>query len=58
MLVLQQRWGLSAGRAGIALTVVGLVWASASQLQARLRHRLTSERAMLIGSVMVLGPGS
>jgi predicted MFS family arabinose efflux permease len=57
VLVLQQRWDLSAGQAGIALTVVGLVWASASQLQARLRHHLTSERAMLIGTVMLLGAG-
>ncbi len=57
VLVLQQRWDLSAGQAGIALTVVGLVWASASQLQARLRDHLTSERAMLIGTVMLLGAG-
>jgi MFS family permease len=55
VLVLQERWGLSPGEAGIALTVVGVVWASASQLQARLRDRLTSERAMQIGSAMVLG---
>jgi MFS family permease len=57
VLVLQQRWDLSPGQAGIALTVVGLVWATASQLQARLRRHLTSERAMLIGSVMVLAAG-
>lgn len=53
--VLQERWGLSAGEAGIALTVVGLVWASASQVQARLRERLTSARAMQIGSGLLLG---
>ena len=53
--VLQERWGLSAGEAGIALTVVGVVWASTSQLQARLGERLTSERAMLIGTTMLLG---
>ena len=57
VLVLQQRWDLSAGQAGIALTVVGVVWASASQLQARLRNHLTSERAMLIGTLMLLGGG-
>lgn len=57
VLVLQQRWDLSAGQAGIALTVVGVVWASASQLQARLRNHLTSERAMLIGTLMLLGAG-
>ena len=55
VLVLQQRWGLSPGHAGIALTVVGVVWATASQVQARLGARLTSERAMLIGSSMLLG---
>ncbi len=53
VLVLQEHWGLSAGAAGVALTVVGVVWASFSQLQARLR-RLTSERAMLIGTSMLL----
>jgi len=53
--VLQERWGVSAGEAGIALTVVGVVWASASQVQARLGQRLTSERAMAIGSTMLLG---
>lgn len=53
--VLQERWSLSPGQAGIALTVVGVVWASASQVQARLGQRLTSERAMTIGCVMLLG---
>ncbi len=52
--VLQERWGLSAGEGGIALTVVGVVWASTSQLQARLGDRLTSERAMQIGTAMLL----
>ena len=52
--VLQERWGLTAGEAGIALTVVGVVWASTSQLQARLGERLTSERAMQIGTCMLL----
>ena len=54
VLVLQLRWGLTTGRAGLALTVVGIVWATASQLQARLGRRLTSERAMLIGTAMLL----
>jgi predicted MFS family arabinose efflux permease len=54
VLVLQLRWGLTTGRAGLALTVVGVVWATASQLQARLGRRLTSERAMLIGTAMLL----
>ena len=53
--VLQEKWDVSAGEAGIALTVVGVVWASASQVQARLGERLTSERAMAIGSAMLLG---
>ncbi len=52
--VLQDRWDLTAGRAGLALTVVGVVWASASQAQARLRDRLTSERAMQIGTGLLL----
>ena len=52
--VLQERWGVSAGEAGIALTVVGVVWASASQVQARLGERLTSERAMVVGCSMLL----
>lgn len=53
--VLQERWSLSPGQAGIALTVVGVVWATASQVQARLGQRLTSERAMKIGCAMLLG---
>ncbi len=54
VLVLQLRWGLSPGTAGIALTVVGVVWATASQVQARLGRRLSSERAMVIGTSMLL----
>ena len=34
--VLQDRWGLTPGHAGLALTGVGVVWAPSSQLQARL----------------------
>ena len=33
---------------------MGVVWASASQAQARLRDRLTSERAMQIGTGLLL----
>ena len=45
VLVLQDRWGYSRpGDAGIALTVVGVVWASASQVQARLGDRVTTRR--------------
>lgn len=51
---LQERWDLSPGRAGIALTCVGLMWAAASQLQARLGSRLPHSRAMLVGSSVVL----
>ena len=54
VLVLQERWGYSAGRAGIALTVVGVVWASTSQLQARLGDRVGHARAMQLGTVTVL----
>jgi MFS family permease len=54
VLLLQVRWDLTPGHAGLALMVVGVVWAAASQLQARLRRRLTSERAMVIGTAMLL----
>lgn len=54
VLVLQLRWDLSPGRSGLALTIVGVVWATASQLQARLGRRLTSELAMRIGTVVLL----
>lgn len=54
VLVLQVRWDLTPGHAGLVLTVVGVVWAAASQLQARLRRRLSSERAMVIGTAMLL----
>ncbi len=55
VLVLQERWGYSAGQAGIALTVVGIVWALASQGQARLGQRVTSEQAMVAGTLALLG---
>ncbi|GAB3014393.1 MFS transporter [Nocardioides flavus (ex Wang et al. 2016)] len=52
--VLQEHWGLSPGRAGIALTCVGLVWAGASQVQSRLGARVSHTRAMVIGTGVVL----
>lgn len=52
--VLQEQWGLTPGRAGIALSVVGVTWALSSQLQARLGQRISHVRAMEIGSLLVL----
>lgn len=52
--VLQEHWDLSPGRAGIALTCVGIVWASASQAQARLGERVSHSRAMVAGTTIVL----
>ena len=54
VLVLQDRWGYSPGQAGIALTAVGVVWAGMSQVQARLRDRVSSESAMRIGATVLL----
>ena len=39
--VLQESYGLSPGRAGLALTVVGVTWAAASQAQAQLGARVS-----------------
>ncbi|MCW2866242.1 MAG: transporter [Marmoricola sp.] len=52
--VLQDRWGLSVGRAGVALTLVGVVWASSSQVQSRLGTRISHTRAMQAGTTVVL----
>lgn len=52
--VLQERWDLSVARAGIALTCVGVVWAAASQAQARLGERVSHTGAMVAGTTMVL----
>ncbi|HYH34935.1 MAG TPA: MFS transporter [Nocardioides sp.] len=54
VLVLEDRWGYGAGRAGLALTVVGVVWATASQVQARVGQRVSSETAMRVGTVTLL----
>lgn len=52
--VLQEQWGLSPGRAGIALTFVGITWAAASQAQARLGSRVSDVTAMRVGTGLVL----
>jgi MFS family permease len=52
--VLQQRWGLSAGIAGLALTGVGLSWSAASWAQSRLSQAMSDRVAMRLGSAMVL----
>ncbi|WP_307818065.1 MFS transporter [Janibacter endophyticus] len=52
--VLQEQWQLSAVRAGLALSVVGVVWALASQAQARLSTTLGHTAVMSIGSVLLL----
>ncbi|CAA9385891.1 MAG: hypothetical protein AVDCRST_MAG32-1971 [uncultured Nocardioides sp.] len=52
--VLQSQWALTPGRAGIALSVVGVTWAAASQVQARLGERISHVRAMELGSGLVL----
>ena len=52
--VLQDRWSLSVAQAGTALTLVGVVWALASQVQSRLGTRITHERAMRWGTTVVL----
>jgi MFS family permease len=52
--VLQQRWGLSAGIAGLALTGVGLSWSAASWAQSHLSKTTDDRAAMRIGSATVL----
>lgn len=52
--VLQDRWDLTAGRAGLALTAVGLAWAGASQVQSRLGSRVSDVTAMRWGTALVL----
>ncbi len=50
----QQRWGLSPEQAGLALSVVGVLWALASQAQSRVGDRLAHHRVMWIGTAVVL----
>ncbi|WP_110180617.1 MFS transporter [Nocardioides solisilvae] len=52
--VLKEKWGVAAATAGLALTGVGLFWAAASQLQARMPH-VSHTRALVIGTSGVLG---
>ena len=52
--VLQDHWGLSTARAGLALAAAGICWAGASQVQARFGDRLSDERAMLLGTALLL----
>ena len=52
--VLQENYGIGPGRAGLALTFVGIVWAAASQAQARLGARVSHVTAMRWGSALVL----
>ncbi len=56
--VLQEQWGLTAARAGLSLTLVGIVWAAASQLQARLGTRVSHVAAMRWGSGLLLAGGT
>lgn len=52
--VLQEQWGQTPGQAGIALAIVGVAWAAASQAQARLGSRVSDTAAMRWGTLMVL----
>ena len=52
--VLQERWGLTPGQAGIALTCVGVVWAASSQASSRLGERVSHETALRFGTTVVL----
>ena len=52
--VLQERWGLTAGVAGLALTGVGLSWTAGSWLQSRLARTLRDTVAMCVGAALVL----
>ena len=53
--VLQERWSLTPGMAGIALTGVGLSWAGGSQVQSRLGDRLSDTAAMTWGTALLAG---
>ncbi len=49
--VLQEQWAWSPVAAGMALAVAGLTWTLASQVQARLRDRLSDHQGVLVGAV-------
>lgn len=51
---LQERWDLTPGQAGIALTCVGVVWAASSQVSSRLGGRVSHETALRFGTTVVL----
>ena len=51
---LQERWDLTPGQAGIALTCVGVVWAASSQVSSRLGNQVTNVAAMKFGTAVVL----
>ncbi len=51
---LQELWGLTPTRAGLALTAVGVVWALSSQASSRLGTRVSNVAAMKFGSAVVL----
>lgn len=52
--VLQQRWDLGAGTAGLALTGVGIAWAAASHVQSRIGDRLSHATVIRLGSALLL----
>ena len=52
--VLQERWALTPGQAGIALTCVGVVWATSSQFSSRLGERISHATAFRFGTSVVL----
>ncbi|WP_104108211.1 MFS transporter [Nocardioides sp. 616] len=51
--VLQEKWGIAAATAGLALTAVGVVWALGSQAQARL-PKVSHTRVLVTGTSVVL----
>ncbi len=51
---LQERWDLTPGQAGIALTCVGVVWAASSQVSSRLGTQVGNVAAMRFGTAVVL----
>lgn len=52
--VLQDHWHLTPGQAGMALTVVGVVWAVGSQAQSSLGSRVCHARVIQVGMLIVL----
>ncbi len=51
---LQERWDLTPGQAGLALTAVGVVWAASSQVSSRLGTQVSNVDAMKLGTTIVL----